>query len=140
MRTDVLLLSRSLPEAAVTVAAGGWWRVGCDMAAVAQAQAKTRRATDSLNPFQRAYLDTLTTLAGWRVAQDREIQVAHWALEGVADASDLASARERTKKAQRAYRAAKARYTRLSTLVAIQAGTLVGSRAAAVYLGSSGIR
>jgi hypothetical protein len=106
-----------------------------------QGKAARARAVDGLNPFQRAYLDTLTTLAGWRVAQDREVQVTHWAYVGDASQADVAEARALTKKAHRAYSSARARYTRLSTLVAIQAGTLAGSRAAAVYLGhSSGTR
>ena len=92
----------------------------------------TARAVDSLNPFQRAYLDTLTTLAGWRVAQDREIQVMHWAYVGEASQADVADARALTKKAHRAYTSARARYNRLSTLVAIQAG----SRAALAAMGN----
>ena len=107
--------------------------------AVAQVAAKGQaraKAVDSLNPFQRAYLDMLTTLAVWRVAQDCEAQVEHWAIEGIASHADLLDAQARTKKTHRAYRSARVRYLRLSSLVAVQAGTLAGSRAAAAYLGS----
>lgn len=96
------------------------------------------RAVENLNPFQRAYLDMLTALAVWRVAQDCEAQVSHWVIEGVASHPDLLAARERTRKAHRTYTSARARYTRLSTLVAVRAGTVAGSRAAtaAAYPGT----
>lgn len=99
---------------------------------MAAAQVACMKATDGLNAFQRAYLDTLTTLAAWRVAQDCEAQVAHWAIEGDASHDDLLDARARTKKAHRAHSSARERYRRLSSLVAVQAG----ARAAAAYLGT----
>lgn len=114
----------------------GGRQAGGGMVAAQATRAKATKATDGLNPFQRAYLDTLTTLAVWRVAQDCEAQVAHWAIEGIASHADLVDARARTKKARRAHSSARARYRRLSSLVAIQAGTQAGSRAAAAYLGA----
>jgi hypothetical protein len=112
-------------------------QVGGGMAA---AQAQTARLIadrmSGLNSFQRAYLETLTTLAAWRVAQDCQAQVAHWVIEGLASHADLVQARDVAKKAHKAYQSARARYLRLSSLVAVQAGTLAGSRAAAAYLGN----
>lgn len=90
------------------------------MAAVQAASAK--KADDGLDVFQQAYLDMLTALSGWRVAQDCEAQVAHWVIEGIASYAGLVEARERTRVAHKAYASARIRYNRLSALAVAGAG------------------
>ncbi len=94
-----------------------------------------------LNAFQRAYLETLMTLASWRVAQDCEMQVAHWAYRGRWRPMLTCSMRAHcTKKAHRAY-TRRGRVTFASRRswpcqAGMQAGSRAGVQAAAAYLGS----
>ena len=102
--------------------------------AIAQAtQVAQGRSSGYLDAFRRAYLDTLVTMAAWRVAQDCQVQVAHWMTEGFASHTDLMEARDATKAAHKAYRSARTRYLHLSTVVSAKAGMRAGLNPAHTY-------
>ena len=72
----------------------------------------------------RAYIEVLLLRAGWRAAQDAEVQVAHWLLDGsgAATHADLVAARERVKLARKALARAQRVYTREATRAAVEQG------------------
>lgn len=63
-----------------------------------------------MNNYRRAWLDVMTALALFRVAQDCEAQVAHWRMEGAATNAELEQARQWTLRMKSAYYEARTYY------------------------------